>query len=145
MKGVGTTIVRKAGRPKKIKPQEESVPLAEPVKQEEPVKSALKECKGNTGTETSSTGGFKVAEIRGGKMPVFVYRGKEYIKPQENHFFCNGNEAVGYKLIRVYLSPTGQPHRSLEKTLKPRKRTLRGSADRSLLKKLKSIGIQGIL
>lgn len=130
------TIVRKAGRPRKIRDE---------IRNELPITSTEEVQE----TPTISKGESKklnfIRTIRKGKDPVYAFRGNEYLKKGENHYFVNGNPAVGYKLIRVYLNPRNRPHRSLERTLKPNKRTERGAIDRNTLKQLKTIGVSGIL
>lgn len=125
------TIVRKAGRPRKIK--DEVVIQPEAVQEVTTIKK-----------EESPKGNF-VQGIRGGKQAIFAFRGNEYLKEGENHYFVNGNPAMGYKLIRVYMGVRGRPHRALEITLKPNKRTDRGYRDKETVKKLKAIGVSGIL
>lgn len=126
------TIVRRAGRPRKIK--DESVTQEPEQKKDVP-----------TISKTEKKDGNYIQGIRGGKEKVYPYHGNEYVEKGNSYFFVNGNPTVGYKLIRVYTGERGRLHRSLEKTLKPRKKNERGFIDREILKKLKAIGVSGIL
>jgi hypothetical protein len=129
------TIVRKAGRPRKIK---EDFQVAQ--EQEVKIVSTISEVKfSDNGQEK------RILGIRGGKEIIIPYRGQDKLNKKENHYFINGNPSSGYKLIRVYLDQFGKPKRCLEKTLKPNKRTIRGENDRRILKELKIAGVSGIL
>ena len=129
------TIARKKGRPRKIKSE---VTGAE-VEKEVP---AIREVEADKVVEGKKE---FIVGIRAGKDPIYPYRGNEHLVMGQNHYFVNGNPSVGYKLIRVYLGPRNRPHRSLEKTLKPKKQTPRGEVDRGILKRLKEIGVSGII
>lgn len=138
-----TPIVRRRGRPK-AKPvevqQEANVP--EVVKDDMPATTAIRttEVKQEQKKEYK-----KLAGVLGGRMPIIPFRGKEHVRQNEFHFFVNGNETNGYKLLYVYKDKNGKIKRSLAKTLKPKKRTERGSADRGILQTLKQIGVSGII
>lgn len=96
-----------------------------------------------------------IPQIAKGKKAIIPYNALEKLNIGDTRYFVNGNPTTGYKLIRVYktidaVAPKNgerqiRMKRSLERTLKPRKRTLRGSVDRDILSRLKTIGVPGIL
>lgn len=104
---------------------------------------------------TESVDEFKKTRGRFKKLGRFTlkpYEGREELprceekksfKLSDSRFFCNGNNTVGYKLIRVYRDKSNQIKRERVMTLKPHiKKRLR---DKDVMSILKIAQIPGII